>query len=207
MTRIFTEAGLAAKLELQPDPLVRPAARRPRPGNGRRDDARRLPGVPGAHGRRRGHRPAERQRPRAGDRRARSCRRPSSSTPPTSPTRPPGSQELPRGNIVTVRYTGDQSEHVTVTDANSVAIYGERAETIDTTIVSLADATYRANLRLSRSAYSHWNIPEAPAVRGLELDARRARSCSPGCPTARRPSRGRRCSRAGRTRSPATHGG
>ena len=78
-------------------------------------------------------------------------------------------QELPGGNIVTVRYTGDQSEHVTVTDAASVSQYGERAETIDTAFVSSSDAASRANQRLSRAAYSHWNIPEAPVLRGLTL--------------------------------------
>ena len=41
-------------------------------------------------------------------------------------------EELPRGNIVTVRYTGDQSESVTTQDATSIALYGERSETIDT---------------------------------------------------------------------------
>ena len=79
-------------------------------------------------------------------------------------------EELPGGNIVTVRYTGDQSESVTVTDAASVALYGDRPETIDTSFVNAADATYRANQRLGRAAYAHWNIPSAPLVRGLELE-------------------------------------
>jgi hypothetical protein len=76
---------------------------------------------------------------------------------------------LPRGNIVTVRYTGDQSESVTVTDSTSVGLYGERPETIDTAFVNSADATRRANTRLARGAYAHWNIPSAPTVRGLTL--------------------------------------
>ena len=78
-------------------------------------------------------------------------------------------QEMPRGNIVTVRYTGDQSESVTVTDAASVALYGERPETIDTAFVNASDATYRANQRLGRAAYAHWNIPSAPILQGLDL--------------------------------------
>jgi hypothetical protein len=78
-------------------------------------------------------------------------------------------EELPRGNIVTVRYTGDQSESVTVTEPVSVTMYGDRPETIDTAIVSLADATYRANQRLGRSAFAHWNISECPVLRGLDL--------------------------------------
>lgn len=79
-------------------------------------------------------------------------------------------QELPRGNIVTVRYTGDQSESVTVQDSSSIALYGERPETIDTAFVNVSDATYRANLRLGRGAHAHWNMPEAPILRGLELE-------------------------------------
>ena len=82
---------------------------------------------------------------------------------------PAWTEELPRGNIVTVRYTGDQSEHVTVTDPVSIDRYGERPETIDTSFVHLADADYRARQRLSRSAFSHWNMPAAPILRGLEL--------------------------------------
>lgn len=78
-------------------------------------------------------------------------------------------EELPRGNIVTVRYTGDQSESVTVTDTASVLLYGDRPETIDTSIVSASDATARATQRLGRSAFSHWNIPEAPVLQGLDL--------------------------------------
>ena len=78
-------------------------------------------------------------------------------------------EELPRGNIVTVRYHADQGASVTVTEPSSIAIYGDRAETIDTALRDTADATYRANLRLGRGAFSHWNILEAPVLRGLEL--------------------------------------
>jgi len=78
-------------------------------------------------------------------------------------------QILPAGNIVTVRYTGDQSQSVTVQDQASIGLYGERPVTIDTAFVNQSDALNRANQRLARSAYSHWNIPEAPVLRGLDL--------------------------------------
>ena len=78
-------------------------------------------------------------------------------------------QVLPSGNIVTVRYTGDQSESVTIRDETSIAMYGERPRTIDTSFVNAADATTRANSALARGAFARWNIPETPIVRGLEL--------------------------------------
>ena len=78
-------------------------------------------------------------------------------------------QVLPSGNIVTVRYTGDQSESVTIRDTTSIAMYGERPRTIDTSFVNAADATTRANTALARGAFARWNIPETPIVRGLEL--------------------------------------
>lgn len=76
---------------------------------------------------------------------------------------------LPSANVVTVRYQGDQSESVTIRDEASIDLYGERPRTIDTSFVELTDATRRANERLARGAFPHWNIPEAPIVRGLEL--------------------------------------
>lgn len=82
---------------------------------------------------------------------------------------PAWDQVLPPGNVVTVRYTGDQSEQVTVRDDTSVAFYGERPRTIDTAFASSSDATKRASSALARGAYSHWNIPQAPIVRGLQL--------------------------------------
>lgn len=82
---------------------------------------------------------------------------------------PPWVQVLPAGNIVTVRYQGDQGASVTVADNGSIARYGERPQTIDTSFANVADANYRANLRLSRAAYTHWNILEAPIIRGLDL--------------------------------------
>jgi hypothetical protein len=75
---------------------------------------------------------------------------------------------LPIGNVVTVRYQADQGASVTVRDDASVNFYGrEFAATIDTTFVNAADATARAQERLDRGAYSHWNILEAPVLRGV----------------------------------------
>jgi hypothetical protein len=82
---------------------------------------------------------------------------------------PAWEQVLPPGNVVTVRYLGDQSASVEVRDAASVAFYGERPRTIDTTFASVADATTRANEALARGAYAHWNIPQTPILRGLQL--------------------------------------
>lgn len=100
----------------------------------------------------------------------------SSVTPPPQPIDPAlvayvpvWTQQLPAGNKVTVRYTGDQSQSVTVSDAASIAIYEERPVTIDTAFSNTADATTRANQRLARSAYPHWNIPAATILRGLDL--------------------------------------
>lgn len=77
---------------------------------------------------------------------------------------------LPGGNIVTVRYTGDQSQSVTLRDEASIGLYGERPSTLDTTFVDAADATTRARSRLDRLAYAQWAMLEAPIVRGLELE-------------------------------------
>ena len=78
-------------------------------------------------------------------------------------------EELPRGNIVTVRYTGDQSESVTSPRRASIALYGERPETIDTPIVSSPTPPIGPTNGFGRSAFPHWNIPEAPVLRGLDL--------------------------------------
>lgn len=83
-------------------------------------------------------------------------------------------QVLPPANIVTVRYTGDQSESVTVRDDLSIGLYGERPRTIDTTFTAAVDATRRANEALGRGAFAHWNIPDAPVLRGLELEVGQA---------------------------------
>lgn len=76
---------------------------------------------------------------------------------------PVWTQVLPIANIVTVKWTGGQ---VTVSDADSVAFYGPRPVEIPTTFTTAAAATQRANERLARSAYSHWNIPSAPYLVG-----------------------------------------
>ena len=81
---------------------------------------------------------------------------------------------LPGGNIVTVRYHADQGASVTVSEPSSIALYGERPETIDTSFRDQADATYRANNRLGRGAFSHWTIAEAPVLRGLALELGKA---------------------------------
>lgn len=78
-------------------------------------------------------------------------------------------EQLPGGNIVTVRYTGDQSQRVTATEPASTALYGERPETIDTTFTDVAAANARASQRLGRAAFSHWEVPQAPILRGLDL--------------------------------------
>jgi len=82
---------------------------------------------------------------------------------------PVWTQALPAGNIVTVRYTGDQSESVTVQDDSSIAVYGKRPRTIDTSFTASADATARAQSALARGSFSHWNIPAAPVLAGLDL--------------------------------------
>lgn len=79
-------------------------------------------------------------------------------------------QDLPHGNRVTVRYTGDQSQEVTVSDSASISAYGAVfPATIDTTFKLTADATTRANTRLARSAYSHWNMPAASLLEPMDL--------------------------------------
>jgi hypothetical protein len=169
VTRIFTEAGMADRLELQPDPGFNPqiAARVFATAGATTlgDYLAFLAGMVGA---------AVTDRPN-GDIRvqaigARTVDAAVALDPADVEYSPAWRAELPRGNIVTVRYQADQGESVTVTDAASVALYGERPETIDTAFSLAADATTRANQRLARAAYSHWNIPEAPIVRGLVLD-------------------------------------
>jgi hypothetical protein len=74
---------------------------------------------------------------------------------------------LPGGNIVTVKYAGGAA--VTLQDDGSIAIYGPRPLSIDTTLATADDATARAMDRMSRGAYSHWNIPAAPLLEGMDL--------------------------------------
>jgi len=82
---------------------------------------------------------------------------------------PPWTMVLPLGNVVTVRYQADQGASVTVRDDASVALYGELPSTVDTAFENVADATTRANERLGRGAYAHWNIHEAPLLEALDL--------------------------------------
>jgi len=79
-------------------------------------------------------------------------------------------QVLPIGNVITVRYQGDQGASVTERDDASVDLYGlELAYSIDTPIEAQADAVTRAQTALQQLAYAHWNIPELPTVTPLEL--------------------------------------
>ena len=75
---------------------------------------------------------------------------------------------LPRANIVTVRYEADQGASVEASDPASIALYDKRPGTIDTAFKNSADATRRASTALGRGAYAHWNIYEAPILRGLD---------------------------------------
>jgi hypothetical protein len=75
-------------------------------------------------------------------------------------------QVLPLANVVTVNYVGGS---VTVQDDASVAFYGPRPVTIETTFTSATAASSRATERLARSAYSHWNIPSAPYLVGARI--------------------------------------
>lgn len=76
---------------------------------------------------------------------------------------------LPAANIITVRY-GDPEAAVTVTDAASVAIYGPIEATIDTDLKLTADATTMANARLERGAYAHWTTPATELLYGRRLE-------------------------------------
>lgn len=72
---------------------------------------------------------------------------------------------LPTANIVTVQYVGGQT---TVQDAASIALYGPRPLEVDTAFTNAAQALDRANERLARSSFSRWSIPEAPLLRGYD---------------------------------------
>lgn len=168
VTRAFTDAGLASRLELQPDPAFNPQlAARTAATAGETTLGDYLAFLAAMVGALVSDRPNGNIFVQAIG--ARTTAGATVLAPEDVEYSPAWTQELPRGNIVTVRYTGDQSEQVTVTDAASVGLYGERPETIDTAFVNVADATRRANTRIARGAYAHWNIPEAPLVRGLTL--------------------------------------
>lgn len=183
VTRCFTEAGLVSRLELHPDPAFDPqlAARDPLTAGPTTlgDYLAFLAGMVGAA-------VTDRMDGRIlvqaiG---SRSLDDAIELDPADVAFTPPWTQELPGGNIVTVRYQADQGASVTATDSASVTQYGERAETIDTSFVNASDATYRANQRLGRAAFSHWNMPEAPVLRGLETVAVGAPIVLDGLPAA-----------------------
>ena len=169
VTRAFTEAGMAARLELQPDPSFDPQiAPRVFDTAGATtlgDYLTFLAGMVGA---------AVTDRPNGNIRVQAIGAREVSAAVALNPAdveySPAWRAELPKGNIVTVRYQADQGESVTASDAASIELYGERPETIDTAFVNASDASARASQRLARAAYSHWNIPAAPIVRGLVLE-------------------------------------
>lgn len=168
VTRAFTEAGLAAKLELVADPTFNPTlAARDTLTAGPTTLGDYLTFLVGMVGALVSDRPDGRILVQAVGARTLTDAEPLD--PLDVAYAPAWRAELPKGNIVTVRYTGDQSESVTLTDAASVALYGDRPETIDTAFSSSSDATKRATQRLARAAYSHWNMPAVPVLRGLEL--------------------------------------
>lgn len=169
VTRIFTEAGLAARLELHPDPAFNPQlAARVNETAGPTTLGDYLAFLTGMVGAAVTDRPDGRILVQAIG--SRSLANLTPLDPADVAFAPGWVQELPGGNIVTVRYTGDQSESVTVTEPASVDLYGDRPETIDTAFTQPADATYRANQRLARAAFTHWNMPSAPVLRGLNLE-------------------------------------
>lgn len=169
VTRAFTEAGLAARLELEPDPGFNPLlAGRVFETAGATTLGDYLTFLAGMVGALVSDRPDGNIYVQAVG--ARTLEDATPLDPADVAYAPSWTAELPRGNIVTVRYQADQGESVTVTDSASIGLYGERPETIDTAFVNAQDATLRAEQRLARGAYSHWNIPAAPVLRGLELE-------------------------------------
>jgi len=163
VTRVFSDAGLSAYLELQAPPAANDPqlALRPADPVALGDYLSALAVMVGA---------AVADRPNGKILVQAIAARTLTGTIPLDPAKvefvPVWSTVLPGGNIVTVTYaTGS----VTQTDSTSVGIYGPRPVTIDTTIASSADATARANERLARGAYSHWNIPSTPVLEGMDI--------------------------------------
>lgn len=167
LTRVFTEAGLASSLVLQAGPFNPPLAARTAATAGPTTLADYLNFLAPMVGAAVCDRPDGKVLVQTMDART------LASLTPIAPAdvafAPSWKEELPAGNHVTVRYTGDQSQSVTAQDASSIAIYGRRAVTIDTAFTTQADAQTRADLRVSRTAYSHWTIPAANVLRGLDL--------------------------------------
>ena len=168
LTRAFTEAGLSSLLELQADPTFDPQlAARDSSTAGSTTLADYLAFLAPMVGAAVVDRPDGRILVQALG--ARSLANQYVIDPAVVQYAPQWQQVLPAGNVLTVRYTGDQSEHVIMRDDASVALYGERRRTIDTNFVNAADASTRATVALGRGAYSHWNMREAPILAGLPL--------------------------------------
>ena len=183
VTRIFdrsraTPIGSSSSPIPSSTPQLAARVRRDR----RPDDARRLSRLPCADGRRRSS-PTARTA-------TSSCRRSAPATLADAVTARPADvayapawlEELPRGNIVTVRYTGDQSETCHRHRRASVALYGERPETIDTTLVY--------DCRRAPTARNQRLAPRAPTRTGTFP---RRRSCAASTSSSARPSSSRRC--------------
>jgi len=168
VTRIFTEAGLSSLLDLRPDPAFDPplAARDPATAGTTTlgDYLNFLAPMIGAAV---ADKPDGKILVQAVGARTIASR--FALDPALVAYAPAWHMVLPRGNVVTVRYQADQGASVVVRDDASVALYGERKTTTDTSFTSSADATTRANQLLSRGAYAHWNILEAPVLAGLDL--------------------------------------
>ncbi len=144
--------------------------------------------------------------PRPGDRRAIALRPGALSTRRTSPSRPAWEQVLPRANVVTVRYTGDQSESVTVERRGLDRDLRRAARRRSTRPSPTSPTRRRERRRRSRAAPSLTGT--FPRRRSSAASSWRSarRSSSPRCRPRRRLDRGRRSSRDGARRSPATTG-
>ena len=168
VTRCFTEAGLAGLLELHPDPDFDPLL-------AARDAATAGPTTLGDYlaflapmiGALVADRPNGNVLVQAIG--ARTLEAAVAIDPADVAYAPVWQEQNPGGNIVTVTYQADQGASVTVEDSASVAKYGEFPVTVDTSFQNATDATTRANERLYRSAYTHWEMPAAPILRGMEL--------------------------------------
>lgn len=168
VTRAFTEAGLASELELHPDPNFNPVlAARDAATAGETTLADYLAFLAPMVGALIADRLSGGVLVQAiGSRRLEDA---TELEPADVLYSPAWSEELPGANIVTVRYQADQGASVEAQDASSIARYGERTTTIDTSFKLAADASYRASQYLSRNAFSHWEMRSAPILRGLEL--------------------------------------
>lgn len=166
VTRLFTEAGLAAILELVSNPAADPmlAARVSADDGGAKQLDQALDELAGMVGAAIADRPNGNVLVQAVN--ARTLDALVVVDPYDVEYAPTWVQQLPIANVVTVEYVGGS---VTVQDAPSVARHGPRPLTIKTTFTSAIDAQARANARLSRSANPHWNIPTAPIVRPLTI--------------------------------------